>query len=264
MLNLEKVNYKILNPGGNKTGIVYGLSYTKEERKMINDYILKENKDVEQIGFLDKDKKVLEMAGGEFCVNATRCAIYEILKGNIGKISLSVSGYNGKIIGGIAKNNIVYANMELKRDISEIIELNEKSGIVNLDGITLIVLDIDESIEYIKKLRENEKDTKLELKKLMKELDFKSEAVGVILLEKENKNLKINPIIWVKSVDTLYYETACGSGSLATAIYLYSKKEKKKLDILQPSGYKISVKLDIRDNIIEKGVVSGFVYENNM
>ena len=83
MLKLENVNYKILNPGGNKTGIVYGLSYTKEERKMINDYILKENKDVEQIGFLDKDKKVLEMAGGEFCVNATRCAIYEILKGNI-------------------------------------------------------------------------------------------------------------------------------------------------------------------------------------
>ena len=263
MLKLENVNYKILNPGGNKTGIVYGLSYAKEERKIINDYILKENKDVEQVGFLDRDKKILEMAGGEFCVNATRCAIYEILNGNIGEISLSVSGYNGKIIGGITKNNIVYANMELKRGISEIIELNEKYGIVNLDGITLIVVDIEESNEYIKKLKENEEKTKLELKKIMKEFNFKSEAVGVILLENVDENLKINPVIWVKSVDTLYYETACGSGSLATSIYLYLKKEKKEVDILQPSGYTISVKLDIKGDMLDKGIVSGFVYENS-
>lgn len=97
----ENFNYKILNPGGNKTALVEGLNYSKEERKIINDIILNKNKDVEQVGFIDKEKKILEMAGGEFCMNATRCAIYEFLNAKEGKIELSVSGVKGKIKGGI-------------------------------------------------------------------------------------------------------------------------------------------------------------------
>ena len=41
-------NYKIYNTGGNKTAIIMGDNYSKEEIKKINDVILAQNKDVEQ------------------------------------------------------------------------------------------------------------------------------------------------------------------------------------------------------------------------
>ena len=86
-----KIVYKVLNPGGNKTAIVFGNNYNKEERKIINTEILRNNKDVEQVGFISEKENKLEMAGGEFCVNATRCAIWEYLKGKRGKIRLEFS-----------------------------------------------------------------------------------------------------------------------------------------------------------------------------
>ena len=49
---MKKFEYKILNPGGNKTALVIGNDYSNYEKKIINDIILKENKDVEQVGFL--------------------------------------------------------------------------------------------------------------------------------------------------------------------------------------------------------------------
>ena len=44
-------NYKILNPGGNKTAIVIGNEYSKEERKEINDKILKEKETKSVVNF---------------------------------------------------------------------------------------------------------------------------------------------------------------------------------------------------------------------
>lgn len=45
-------------------------------------------------GFLSNKINRLEMAGGEFCINATRCAVYEYLGGKEGEIGLTVSGTN--------------------------------------------------------------------------------------------------------------------------------------------------------------------------
>ena len=39
-MNFENVNYKIFNPGGNKTALVIGNEYNSKERKLINDNIL--------------------------------------------------------------------------------------------------------------------------------------------------------------------------------------------------------------------------------
>ncbi len=95
----------------------------------------------------------------------------------------------------------------------------------------------------------------------MKDFNTAESAVGIILLENDMGDLKINPIIWVKTVDTLYYETACGSGSLATAIYKNYTTKKKEFKIKQPSGYTIKVKLNIEKNYIKEAVVSGQVIE---
>ena len=88
-------------------------------------------------------------------------------------------------------------------------------------------------------------------------------AIGVILLEKFNKKIKINPIVWVKKINTLYYETACGSGSIATAIYKNIFNNQKEFKIIQPSGYYINIELDFINNYMKKIIVSGKVIEDD-
>lgn len=83
--NNFKVNYKILNPGGNKTAIVIGNEYSTKDKKEINDEILKENPEVEQVGFIDTKESKLEMAGGEFCVNRDKMCYMAIFKRNTRK-----------------------------------------------------------------------------------------------------------------------------------------------------------------------------------
>lgn len=260
MVKLENVDYKILNPGGNKTALVYEtVSYTKEEKEYINNMILSENKDVEQVGFLNIKNKTLNMAGGEFCANATRCAIWELLDGKIGQINLTVSGYNSKISGGIRENKNVYEKLIINKTLNELVEVKDKYIIVKLDGIYHVVIGGDLSSSYISKLILDEEKTKKDLKELMKKLDMDIEAMGVMLLENQNNEVKINPIVWVKSIDTVYYETACGSGSLATAIYLNYLNKINSVDIIQPSNYKIKVDLNTDNKKINYSVIEGIV-----
>lgn len=262
MVKLENVNYKILNPGGNKTALVFeNESYNKEEKKYINDVILLKNKDVEQVVFLNKDSKTLNMAGGEFCANATRCAIWKLLNGKIGQVELTVSGYNSIISGGIREDKCVYEKLDINKTLNELIEVKDKYTIVKLDGIYHIVIDENLSKNYISRLNKDEEKAKIELKELMKNLDMDIEAIGVMLLENKNNKLKINPIVWVKSIDTVYYETACGSGSLATAIYLNYKNDINSVDILQPSGYSIKINLNSENKKINYSIIEGIVEE---
>ena len=252
-------NFKILNPGGNKTALVIGDKYSDNQKSQINAKILKENPDVEQVGFIDTKENKLEMAGGEFCVNATRCAIWHYLNGQEGKIKLEVSGYKSKIIGGITKGKDVYVNMKINKKIDSIIDIKEIFNLVKLDGIFLAVVNENDSVNLIKNLRKNENKSKSELKELMKNFDTEEKAVGIILLEKENEKTKINPIIWVKTVDTLYYETACGSGSLATAIYKRYAEGIENIDVMQPSGYSININLKMQNDYIKEALVLGKV-----
>ncbi|MDO8610569.1 MAG: hypothetical protein Q7R95_08540, partial [bacterium] len=71
-----KLNYFIINPGGNITAIVLG-KFTKKIKLKITKSILENNSTIEQVGFWINTKNKnfdakLEMAGGEFCGNALR------------------------------------------------------------------------------------------------------------------------------------------------------------------------------------------------
>ena len=56
-----------------------------------------------------------------------------------------------------------------------------------------------------------------------------SEAVGVMFCENIGPKLKINPVVWVKAINTLFYETACGSGTTATCmVEAYESGRKQK------------------------------------
>lgn len=262
MLSIGKIKYKILNPGGNKTALIDGCEYTNNQKKLINKMIMDKHSQVEQVGFLSNKINRLEMAGGEFCVNATRCAIYEYSQKNKEKVELSVSGTNKKLVGRILSNNKVEVRLDIGKHIDDLIEIQNDFTCIKIDGILIAILDEEKSKKYIQKLKENEEIAKNELKQLMiAKIDSEEKAIGIMLLEKELGKIKINPIVWVKEIDTVFYETACGSGSLGTAIYNYLKNKDKKIELIQPSGYSINIELEGNENYIEKAIVAGIVEE---
>lgn len=258
----KDIDYKILNPGGNKTALVNGNEYTEDQKKLINDMIMNENPDVEQVGFLSKTENRLEMAGGEFCINATRCSVYEYLKGKVGEIELSVSGTDKVLRGRVLENGKVEVKLNIDKKISDLVETKGDFVCIKIDGILIAVLDEEKSKKYIEKLRKNEEETKKELKQIMIEkINTTDKAVGIMLLEKSSDKIKMNPIVWVKQIDTIFYETACGSGSIGTAIFNYLRSNQEEIEIIQPSGYSIFVKLETKEESIENAIVSGAVIE---
>ena len=258
---MKEFKYKILNPGGNKTALVIGNEYSEDEKKKINDIILEENIDVEQVGFLSSTKNRLDMAGGEFCVNATRCAIWHYLKGKGGTINIEVSGIKETIKGWISEDDLkkVYAKLPINKSIENLVKKEGIYNLVYLDGITHAVISEADSKEFIENLKQNEEQTKQKLKSLMEKIKTKESAVGIILTEKNKETTRIYPIVWVKSVDTVYYETACGSGSLATAIFNYMVYHAHNHEIIQPSGYIINVEINEDAEMIESAIISGIV-----
>ncbi len=260
--SIGEIRYKVLNPGGNKTALVNGNEYTDNQKRLINKAIMKKNSQVEQVGFLSNKINRLEMAGGEFCMNGTRCAIWEYLKGKEGEIEISVSGTNKMILGKVLNDKKVEIQLDIGKNIANLYEVKNDFTCIKIDGILIAILNEEKSKTYIQKLKQDEEKTKNELKQLMiTEIDSKEKAIGIMLLEKEAGKTKINPIVWVKEIDTVFYETACGSGSLGTAIYNYLKNKDKKIEIIQPSGYSINVQLKENKNYIEKAIISGIVEE---
>lgn len=262
ILSVGKIKYKILNPGGNQTALIDGCEYTANQKKLINKMIMEKYSQVEQVGFFDNKINRLQMASGEFCMNATRCAVYEYFKENKDKIEISVSGTDKKMIGRVLNDNKVEIRLDICKNINDLIDIKNNFTCVKLDGILIATLDEEKSKKYIYKLRENEEIAKNEIKQLMiKEIETEEKAIGMIFLEKVSDKIKINPVVWVKDIDTVFYETACGSGSLGTAIYNYYKNKEEKIELTQPSGYSINIELDTKDQYIESAIVSGIVEE---
>ncbi len=101
-------DYKIYIPSGNPTALVLKMERDLEKRKEINDKIMNLYDYVEQVGFINQDinNPELLMAGGEFCGNATRCAVYYYLNGKPGNLKIKVSGVKNKLKAGIIGKNV--------------------------------------------------------------------------------------------------------------------------------------------------------------
>ncbi|MDO4996505.1 MAG: hypothetical protein Q4E69_04935, partial [Bacilli bacterium] len=136
----NEIKYIKFTPAGNNTALVINDNYKNNEKKLINDYILGFDKSIEQVGFISKNEYRLDMAGGEFCGNATRSAIMYYLKNNEGNITINVNGkYN--LNGGIDKENLVYSEMPIIKDINQIKLIDKNIYLVKLDGIVFIVTE---------------------------------------------------------------------------------------------------------------------------
>lgn len=231
-----------MNPTGNRTILVTS-PVQKKEYKTIAEELLQKEPTAEQVGFLDmkEDGKVrLCMAGGEFCGNATMsAAVYAVIKGYAKTpVSLTVSGAKGTLKAEVNKIKGSKGEYEAKVKMPAPGKITEvrvslkgeelKLPAVVFDGITHLILS---GIGIAKKLAEDC------AKKWCKELGVP--CLGLMFYDAKKDRLK--PLVYVQSPETLYWESSCGSGSVATAAWLGANGMKKEEYTFSEPGGKIGV-----------------------
>ena len=254
----QEISYYIYSPCGNDTALVQGIHYSNEIKKTINDKIMELNSNVEQVGFVEKSQGCqLIMAGGEFCGNATRSAAYFFLEGDMGQLKIKVSGVDDFIDAGIDKETKAWCRFPIYVGNDVVTLLEPGIHKVKMNGIIHIVIDENVAQEYIKNI-DNIKPNAMNL--IRKFNIYEADAVGVMFLEKMEQRIKIHPVVWVKSIDTLFYETACGSGSVAIGILKsLSENSSQALEVLQPSGQVIETTISLKDMQLVDAIISGMI-----
>lgn len=187
--------------GGNSTLLVWD-SKPWQKRDIIKQYL----GTVEQIGFAKTKNNLpcLEMMGSELSINGTIAMASQLKK----KGFLYTSG---------VKEKVAYENKDEKTSITVALNYKQFENVVLLEGI---------GYEYFKKKRQITKSLLEEFAQ-----QYNLPAFGAIVYE----NQTLIPYVYVKQTDSLFQETACGSGSIAASLVLNLEKVK------QPTGKEIEI-----------------------
>ncbi len=256
MYEKNKYNIVIADPAKNITIFVLDNIERELYKDVAREILEKTPYDAEQVGFVKEpimggDIR-LEMMGGEFCGNASR---------SIGMLFARQNGMQrGNVLVEITgSNRVLNTKVDLKEETSEIempiprkiekIHVNDfgEFPIVIIDGINHIIAEgIDATKENFEKF-----------KKAVYE-NYNVEAFGVMFLDKEKSH--ITPVVYVKDTDTTFFESSCGSGTLATVAYLGQglKDGRQKYNIGQPGGT-IASEISKKDGKIETITIGGVV-----
>ncbi len=256
-MNTNILDVVIADPAGNITAFVLNEDVKREDYIEISNKIMAiEKYKVEQVGFIHTSEKTgeerMDMMGGEFCGNASRSfGLYLAKKRGLhGKntVSVDVSGTKDPLSVEV-DTDIMHAKttMPLPQRI-DYIEFEGKSiPAVVFEGIVhLITMDIEINEAVFERI------------KAVVTEKYAPEAFGVMILKKAEEY--ITPIVYVKETNSTIYESSCGSGSIATAIYLSHKNTDGDYThkISQPGGT-IEVTVQISGGKFTRTTIGGAV-----
>jgi len=178
------------------------------------------NLKAEQVGFVsppaschEKSLWHLEMAGGEFCGNAARCFGLYVAKtrGLKGRANLFVS------VSGAKEPVQVEVDTERSRAAAEMPKpLTVES--VDCEGRSLPVLIFEGITHVIAQDLESGSENFYAIKAAVEKRFPAPAALGVMFYDTASRFLR--PAVYVRSVDTMVFESSCGSGSAALGIWL--------------------------------------------
>jgi len=259
---MKSITVTIIRPGGNDTALIAGL-YSVLERRKINKAILKKYPTVEQVGFYyyDKQKNLafLEMAGGEFCGNASRSLAYLLINSSYGKINIQSSGTTQIIKSGMNRG-YSYTQIPASNLFENIKKINENIWQVKLDGITHLILYEKSPIIDTNKMK------KYGMYLLHKTHLSKTEKAAGVMIVTEDR--KLFPIVWVRDIQTLFLETSCASGTSAVAALELYKSNSKKIvtTLIQPSTIPLTacVTMQGKKSYVETYGVTTFLLKEEM
>ena len=243
--------YKV-SPGGNPTLLVFtaktGVSahqYPHIAAKLMRP----DQVGAEQVGFVAPSAENswrLTMMGGEFCGNACRAlaAVLHLQEGAPAAGSFSCSGMESPIFYEISRHEsgmpLSRIEFPLSPDQFRITELENAMHLVDMPGISHLLLD--------ERLHPQTMDLAWSASILRKRYMLENrEAAGVVWYAADcragQEIFRITPVVWVKNTNSVHLESACGSGTLALALYMRQsprQAEKEKSESLaairQPSG----------------------------
>lgn len=255
-----EIKYQLIDPTGNITALVK-TKVPVSEQPFVANKICEQEPTCEQVGFIsinakEKDYDIeLRMAGGEFCGNATMstAAFYAkenaIKAGNVSLVHVKASGAEEVVPVEIVceDKNTYRGTVKMpvpKGIISKTFYYKDKEytlPVVMFKGMYHAVVEGDLS----KKLAEEV------IKSWCKEQNI--EAFGLMLLNEKER--RIDPLVYVDAVESLFWENSCASGTTAVGYYLYNKYEKPiDISFSEPGG-KLAVKVDDNNNLKLSGKV---------
>ncbi len=202
-MNKLNIKYKLVDTAGQITAVI--LSETKREKQpLISKKLMSYNPKIEQAVFIEKNR--IQAMGNELCINGSLAGGY--LSGNS---IIEISGLN-KPVKFAKQNGFILARFPRSLLQSRI------RNIIQLTGIVYIISNNKRMANkiFLKKLASN----------------YGAPASGIIFYKKG----AIKFLIYVKDTNSLVWENACGSASLAYSLFSNYKK------IKQPSGSFIEIK----------------------
>lgn len=181
-----------------------------------------------------------EMAGGELCVNATRAAA--VLATGIPReerhVTLTVSGLKLPVKCHVVPLGKTWGDMKY-RVTASFSGMVQEVKVSAYDGIRVTIVDLGGIVHVVISAPFPENYEGIH-GKVCEVFGFSGRgAVGVVWTEDVGNAIAIHPVVWVRDADTFFYETSCGSGSIAAAVaYLPADGT---MEVIQPTGFRMVV-----------------------
>lgn len=251
------------SPGGNATLLFPAADFSLREQARLASAALEPScLGGEQAGFFSLATGHLRMAGGEFCLNATRAFgallafmheehevhdhgsnAHNACPGHEQRFTVQVSGAHSPIAlraNGFAPHWRVEATLLLPP--CPITTVDTGIDIVHLPGITHILLHTD--------LHPSPDDFSAAATLLRERYGLEHcAAVGTIWWSRRQNQLEMLPLVHVRDPHSDCLESACGSGALALALCLGRSKvsatseAEQFFSIMQPAGTALDIRL---------------------
>lgn len=240
-----QLHVTMADPAGNRTAIVTDPVSPKYYAPIGAALLKLPELKAEQAGFQTKPSRGgevrLEMSGGEFCGNATRSIGYFYAIKNGRKpgdmVSAEVSGSTDLLNVRIDKDG-AWCAMPLPLRIARLAVRNPDYNpgdprSKNILNLPFVVLDgISHAILYKRQCTPQLADAVIDTIRDR----TNAAAGGAIFLDDVQHSM--TPYVWVRSTGTRVWESSCGSGTLASVIWLARnlKSGLYRLELRQPGG----------------------------
>ena len=251
----------IADPAGNITILVL-TPVDRSDYQRVAHVLLEEYPQAEQVGYVlaagpDDAYPRMEMCGLEFCGNASRAfAFYEAIcqEPPVKEIDVQVSGCDHPLHAWLeadGREGVAKIQMPVPTDI-ENIEIRIpayfsdfadgdriKGRLVHMDGISHLIISSISRAAILEAGRERMNELFVTIRDSAYEItgiDFP--AFGVMFVDREADHM--TPVVYVRDVDTVYFEGSCASGSTAAA-YALAVTDLERSDFVsyrlnQPAG----------------------------
>lgn len=237
----EGIRYVLMDPSGNRT-ILVETEVPVQLQPAVASKLMEMEPTAEQTGFLrtssaetgpvSADIQVfLRMAGGEFCGNASMsAAVWYCMQQGVreGQLKLSVSGASEPVEVSVKS----LPDGTWKGSVSmpgpsriETVSFSEEYcfPVVTFPGISHVIVEKEVPKERAEDL----------VRQWCSFLG--TDALGIMFLDRIRSVL--TPLVYVPAVNTLFWESACGSGTTAIGAWLAAKSGSEiNLSLRQPGG----------------------------